>query len=158
MKLTEKKLDITLLITRFIVAFVVLAHGVQKLFGWYGGFGFDNTITFFTQFIGLPYLFALLIILGETAGMLALAFGLFTRFFSATVIVIMLGAIFSLHASNGFYMNWMGTQSGEGYEFHIALIALSLVTLVNGGGSFSLDKIFFPGKSKTISAHNPTLV
>jgi putative oxidoreductase len=158
MKLTQNKLDLTLLTTRLIVAGVVFAHGVQKLFGWFGGFGFEGTMGFFTQVIGLPYIFALLIILGETVGMVALAAGLFSRSLSAAVIGIMLGAIATVHAPNGFFMNWGGTQQGEGFEFHIVVIALSFVTLVHGPGAFSLDKIFFREKKKTISAQPPALV
>jgi putative oxidoreductase len=153
----DKKLDVTLFMTRLIVAVVVSAHGVQKLFGWFGGFGYEGTMSFFTQAIGLPYVFALLIIVAETFGMLALALGLFSRILSAAVIVIMLGAIFTIHRAHGFYMNWSGTQQGEGFEFHIVVIALSLITMLHGAGAYSLDNIFFSRKKKAISAHNSAL-
>jgi putative oxidoreductase len=158
MKLTDKKLDHTLLATRLTVAFVILAHGVQKLFGWFGGFGYEGTMGFFTQAMGLPYIVALLIIVAETFGMLALAAGLLSRFLSATVIAIMLGAIFTVHRANGFYMNWFGSQQGEGYEYHILVIALALITLVNGAGAFAVDNIFVTRKKKTISATDAALV
>ncbi len=76
------KLNFTLALTRMVVGFVVLSHGVQKLFGWFGGYGFEGTMGFFTNTIGLPYAFGVLIIIAETFGMLALMAGLFTRFLS----------------------------------------------------------------------------
>ena len=158
MSITQSKLDLTLLTIRLVVAGVVLAHGVQKLFGWFGGYGFEGTMGFFTQVIGLPYVFALLIILGETIGMVALAAGLFSRSLSAAVIGIMLGAIVTVHAPNGFFMNWGGTQHGEGFEFHIVVIALSLVTVLHGPGAFSLDKILFREKKKAISTQTSALI
>jgi putative oxidoreductase len=132
-----------LLVTRLLVAFVTAMHGVQKLFGWFGGYGFDGTLQFFTQTIGLPYIFGVLIILAETVGMIALALGVFSRVFSGAVVAIMLGAIFSFHLPNGFYMNWGGKLAGEGYEYHLLMIGLTLPVLLLGGGTFSLDtKIF----------------
>jgi putative oxidoreductase len=58
----------------------------------------------------------------------------------------MLGAIFSLHFPNGFFMNWGGTISGEGYEYHVLMIALALPTLIQGGGLLSLDQFIFKRK------------
>jgi putative oxidoreductase len=143
---TYKNLDYTLLLVRVFLSTVVAAHGAQKLFGWFGGFGFDGTMAFFTQTIGLPYIFALGLILAETFGMVALALGLFSRFLSASLIAIMLGAIFTTHAQHGFFMNWFGTQGGEGFEFHLLIIALSAVTLLNGSGAYSLDRFIFRSK------------
>lgn len=135
------KLNFTLAITRLVVGSVVLSHGVQKLFGWFGGYGFEGTMGFFTHTVGLPYVLGVLIILAETIGMLALIAGLFTRFLSIAVVLIMLGAIITTHAQFGYYMNWSGALKGEGFEFHILLIALSLVNTVNGAGAWSLDTI-----------------
>ena len=158
MTLTEKKFNLTLLATRLVVAIVILAHGVQKLFGWFGGFGFDATMGFFTQSMGLPYLLALFIILAESFGMLLLMLGLFSRYVSLVVIAIMLGAVFTVHASQGFFMNWFGTLTGEGYEYHIVVIALALITTVNGAGAYSLDQLFLSKKKDTIIDQRATLV
>lgn len=152
---TLTSIDTTLLTTRFVLAFVTAAHGVQKLFGWFGGYGFDGTMGFFTETIGLPYIFAVLIILTETFGMIALALGLFTRFLTASVILIMFGAIVTFHAPNGFYMNWDTTFTGEGFEFHILAMGLALPSLLLGGGAYSIDKIIF--KKKTAKVSSPVI-
>jgi putative oxidoreductase len=144
--LTNKKFDLTLLLSRVILGTVVLGHGVQKLLGWFGGYGFDGTMGFFTDTIGLPYIFGLLIIASETAGMLALILGFLGRFIALSLIVIMAGAIVTTHGQFGFFMNWSGNQGGEGYEFHLLVIALSTVTVLNGSGTYSLDQFLFSKK------------
>jgi putative oxidoreductase len=142
----NRKLDVSLLITRIGLGIVVAAHGAQKLFGWFAGYGYDGTVGFFTGVIGLPYLLAVGIILLESVGMIALITGAFTRIRSGALIVIMLGAIFTTHLTNGFFMNWSGTQSGEGYEFHLLVLALCSVLALNGAGAYSLDKLLFNKK------------
>ena len=107
------------LILRVALGGVIFAHGAQKLLGWYGGFGFEGTMGFFTQKMGLPWLIAFLVIIGESIGSLGLIAGLFTRFTAASFIVIMLGAIVTVHLPQGFFMNWFGQQQGEGFEFHL---------------------------------------
>lgn len=134
------RIDYTLLLVRLSIAVVVAAHGTQKLFGWFGGFGFDGTMGFFTQTIGLPYILALGIIIIETLGMIALALGAFSRTISYGLIAIMIGAIVTVHLPNGFFMNWFGSQTGEGFEFHLLLISLSAVIAINGGGALSIDE------------------
>jgi len=127
------------LILRVVLGGVIFAHGAQKLLGWYGGFGFEGTMGFFTQKMGLPWLVAFLVIIGESIGGLGLLAGLLTRFTAASFIVIMLGAIMTVHLPQGFFMNWFGQQTGEGFEFHLLVIGMSLALLVVGGGKWSLD-------------------
>jgi putative oxidoreductase len=134
------KFDITLLLARVTLGVVIFGHGAQKLFGWFGGYGFSGTMNYFTESVGLPYIIGLLVILGESLGMIALMFGLFSRFMSASLFVIMMGAFFIDHLQHGFFMNWFGNQPGEGYEFDLLVFALSLVIIVNGGGAFSVDR------------------
>lgn len=135
----KKTSDISLLTARIILGTVVAAHGAQKLFGWFGGYGFEGTMGFFTGVIGLPYVLALLIILAESIGMIALIAGFVSRVLSVSLIMIMLGAIITTHAQAGFFMNWSGAQAGEGYEFHLLVIALASVIALNGAGSYSAD-------------------
>lgn len=134
------RIDYTLLLIRLSIAIVVAAHGTQKLFGWFGGFGFEGSIEFFTQTIGLPYILALGIIIIETLGMIALALGVFSRTISHGLIAIMIGAIVTVHLPNGFFMNWFGAQTGEGFEFHLVLICLSTIIAINGAGTLSIDE------------------
>ena len=136
---TNRTLDASLLISRVILGVVIAGHGAQKLLGWFGGYGFDATIGFFTGVIGLPYFLALSIIVAESVGMVALIFGFVSRLVSTSLILIMLGAIVTTHGQFGFFMNWFGVQAGEGFEFHLLVIALASVISINGAGAFSVD-------------------
>ena len=129
------------LILRVVLGGVIFAHGAQKLLGWYGGFGFEGTMGFFTQKMGLPWLVAFLVIIGESIGSVGLLAGFLTRFTAASFIVIMLGAIMTVHLPQGFFMNWFGQQTGEGFEYHLLVIGMSLALLVIGGGKWSLDSV-----------------
>ena len=136
----SNKSDWSLLLTRLLLGVVIAAHGAQKLFGWFGGFGFEGSMNFFNQDVGLPYIAGLLIILEESFGMLALIAGTFTRVCAAGMIVIMLGALVTTHLEHGFFMNWFGNQAGEGYEFDLLVIALCLQLVIHGAGAYSLDR------------------
>lgn len=120
---------------------VMFPHGAQKVLGWYGGHGLSGTMGYLTEQLGLPALIALFVIGGEFFGSLGLVAGVLTRFTAAGFILIMLGAIMMVHAPNGFFMNWFGQQAGEGFEYHLLVIGLSLTLLVTGGGRFSVDRL-----------------
>ena len=126
-------------VLRVMLAAVMFPHGAQKLLGWFGGHGFEGTLGFFTQQMGLPWIVAFLVIIGESLGSLALAAGLLTRFTSASFIVIMLGAIVTVHWPQGFFMNWFGQQQGEGFEYHLLVIGLALAIALGGAGPWSVD-------------------
>ena len=128
------------LILRLTLGIVIFPHGAQKLLGWYGGFGFDGTLGFFTTKMGLPWLIAFLIIIGEFFGSLGLLVGFLTRFSAASIGVIMLGAITLVHWPNGFFMNWFGKQAGEGYEYHLLVLGISIALTVSGAGRWSVDQ------------------
>ena len=129
------------LILRLTAGLVMFPHGAQKMLGWFGGFGFDGTTGFFTQKMGLPWIIAFLVIMGEFLGSLGLLAGLLTRFTAASFIVIMLGAIVTTHWPVGFFMNWFGQQQGEGYEYHLLVIGISAALLVTGAGKWSVDRL-----------------
>jgi len=133
--------DLSYLILRVGLGLVMWPHGAQKLLGWYGGFGFSGTLGFFTQQMGLPWSVAFLIIIGESFGSLGLIVGFLTRIAAFGILLIMIGAIVLVHWPHGFFMNWTGKQAGEGYEYHLLVIALSLVLLVYGAGKWSIDRI-----------------
>ena len=126
-------------VARVILGCVMLPHGAQKLFGWFGGFGFTNTMTYFTQTTGLPWIIAFLIVMGESLGSLGLILGFFTRLSALGLICIMVGAIITVHIPNGFFMNWFGKQAGEGFEYHLLVIGMSIPLLISGGGKYSVD-------------------
>ena len=96
---------------------------------------------FFTQQMGLPWFIAFLVIMGEFLGPLALAAGFMTRFTAASLGVIMLGAIATVHWPHGFFMNWFGQQAGEGFEYHLLVIGMGLSLLVTGAGKWSVDQV-----------------
>ncbi len=128
------------LIARLTLAVVILPHGLQKTFGWFGGYGLEGTLGFFTGTLGLPMLVAALVIAAESLGALSLALGFMTRFCAASLAIVMIGAITMAHWSNGFFMNWSGQQQGEGYEYHLLVIGLTLILVIVGGGKFSVDQ------------------
>ena len=129
------------LILRLTLGLVMFPHGAQKLLGWYGGFGFTGTMGIFTETMHLPWIVALLVIVGEFFGSLGLIAGLLTRFTAVSFMVIMLGAIITAHLPNGFFMNWSGKQLGEGYEYHLLVFGIGLALLVTGAGMWSVDKV-----------------
>jgi putative oxidoreductase len=131
--------DVALTILRVVLGVVFFAHGAQKMLGWFGGFGFHGTMGAFTQ-MGMPAALAFLIICTEFLGGLGLIFGLLTRIAAFGVGCLMIGAIFMVHMPNGFFMNWMGSQKGEGIEYHLLVLAMAGALLLRGAGAFSLDR------------------
>jgi len=126
------EVDVSLLIARLAAGLVMFPHGTQHLFGWFGGTGLSS----FVQYLGpLAYLVSI----GEVFGSLALILGVMSRFSAASLVVIMLGAIFIGHVHHGFFMNWYGIKQGEGFEYHLLMIALLLVVSIAGPGRFSVN-------------------
>ena len=139
-KIFKTNNDWTGLVTRLSIGLILFPHGAQKMLGIFGGYGFSGTMGFFTGTMHLPWLIGFLVILIEFIGSLSLIAGFASRLWSALVIIEMLGAVVTTHLKNGFFMNWAGTQKGEGYEFHLLIIGLALATLINGSGKFSADE------------------
>ena len=130
----------TPLLLRVTLGVVVFPHGAQKLLGWFGGYGFTGTMGYFTDTVGLPYSLGLLVILLESVGALALIAGIYTRILALSFTFIALGIVLTTHLPNGFFMNWFGNQAGEGYEYFILWIGISLSLFISGAGKFSVDK------------------
>ncbi|MEW6143737.1 MAG: DoxX family protein [Thermodesulfobacteriota bacterium] len=126
-------------IARITLGIVMLPHGMQKLLGLFGGAGFSGTVEFFVS-SGIPAFVAILIIIGESFGALGLIVGFLSRLAALGITIIMLGAIVTVHLQNGFFMNWAGTQAGEGFEFHLLAVGLGLIVLIKGGGIWSVDR------------------
>jgi putative oxidoreductase len=126
-------------IARLFLGAVMLPHGLQKTLGCFGGKGFLPTLEAFDT-SGIPLALGVLVIAAESIGALALIFGVFGRFMSAAIMIIMVGAILKKHAAFGFFMNWSGMQEGEGFEYHLLALGLGLIVLIMGSGSASLDR------------------
>ncbi|TGK19377.1 DoxX family protein [Leptospira fluminis] len=133
------KEDLVPFLLRIILAVVIFPHGAQKLFGWFGGYGFKGTYGYMTQQAGLPGIIAVLVILGESFGSVALLLGFLTRFSAISIGIILLGATLLVHRQHGFFMNWFGAQQGEGYEYHLLGIGIAVALGITGGGIYSLD-------------------
>jgi putative oxidoreductase len=131
--------DRTLLFQRVALGSIMFPHGAQKLLGWFGGYGFSGTMGFFTGTMHLPAPLAFLVILAESLGAVGLVLGAGTRLAALGIAAVMLGAIVTTHAGVGFFMNWFGTQGGEGFEYHLLAVALALPLAVRGGGALSID-------------------
>lgn len=129
------------LILRLTLALVFFPHGAQKVLGWFGGYGFEGTMGFFTGKMGLPYAIALLPIATEFFGSIALFFGFFSRIAALATAVNMTVAVLLVHIGNGFFMNWSGKQAGEGFEYHLLAIGLALAVIVAGAGKASVDQV-----------------
>lgn len=127
------------LVLRVMLGLVLFPHGAQKFLGWYGGFGFSGTMAFFTDTMHLPWFVAFLVIVGEFFGSLGLLVGFLTRFTAASLAVIMVGAILTTHLPHGFFMNWFGKQQGEGFEYHLLVIAICAALMITGAGRWSVD-------------------
>lgn len=126
-------------ILRITLGGILFPHGAQKLLGWFNGPGFDKEMQFFTEVVGLPWIIGFLVIVIEFFGALSLVIGLATRFWAIAVVGLMIGIILTSHLEYGFFMNWFGNQAGEGFEYHLLVIGLSLATLLQGSGKYGVD-------------------
>ena len=140
-KLIQTNEDVSSIVLRMGLGAVFFAHGAQKLFGWFGGYGFSGTMGFLTGSLGIPALFAFLVIMAEFFGALGLLSGLLTRVAAFGIAIVMVVAILMIHLQYGFFMNWSGKQQGEGIEYHILVLTISTVLMINGGGRWSLDRL-----------------
>lgn len=114
---------------------IFVAHGAQKLFGWFGGYGIEGTAGWMAS-IGLEPSVLLTVLVGsaEFFGGLLLMLGLLVRPTALVLAFAMLVAIFSVHIGNGLFM------SNNGYEFALALMVISVGLLIRGAGSLSIDR------------------
>lgn len=135
--------DVTATFARLALGVMILPHGIQKLFGMFGGYGFAGTMGFFTETLGIPWIFAFLAIVAEFFGGLGLITGLLGRVAAIGVGATMLVGALMSHVQHGFFMNWGGQLAAgqEGFEFHILAVALALIVVVRGSGAFSFDRL-----------------
>jgi putative oxidoreductase len=126
-------------ILRLVLGLVFFAHGAQKMLGWFGGYGFSGTMGFFTGTMHIPAPLAFLAIAAEFFGGIGLILGFLTRIAAFGITVNMLVAIATVHSAFGFFMNWSGTQKGEGFEYHLLTLAVTTFLMIRGAGAFSVD-------------------
>jgi putative oxidoreductase len=130
-------MDIAILIIRLFFGFAMAAHGAQKLFGWFGGYGIKATGGMFESLGFRPgAAFAVMAGLSELAGGLSMAAGLFTPFGSAAVVAAMVVAMVSVHLKNGFF------AMGNGIELPFLYALAALAISFSGAGAFSFDALF----------------
>lgn len=127
---------LAMLALRIPVGIIFIAHGAQKLFGWFGGYGLAGTGQFMES-MGLSpgYLMALLSGGAEFFGGIAVLIGLLVRPAAAAISITMLVAIFAVHWSNGLF------ASAGGFEYPFALLGATVALLVSGAGSLSFDRV-----------------
>ena len=128
-------------ILRLVLGLVFFAHGAQKMLGWFGGFGFAGTMGFFTGMAHIPAPLAFMAIAAEFFGGIGLLLGFLIRIAAFGIGVNMLVAIMTVHLPFGFFMNWTGSQKGEGFEFHLLVLAIVAFLIIRGAGAYSVDRV-----------------
>ena len=131
--------SMTTAILRLVLGVVFFAHGAQKMLGWFGGAGFTGSMQYFTSFVHVPAPLGFLAIAAEFFGGLGLILGFLTRIAAFGITVNMLVAVATIHGSVGFFMNWGGKQKGEGYEYHLLVLAMTVFLMIRGAGALSID-------------------
>jgi putative oxidoreductase len=126
--------DRSLLIGRLVLGAVMLPHGVEKI-----GAGYAPTMSYFSS-LGIPLALGWLAIAAELGGSVLLLAGLAGRLAALAIGITMSVAALLDHLQYGLFMNWSGTQKGEGYEFHLIVIALCTMFVVCGSGAVSADR------------------
>ena len=86
-------------------------------------------MNYFTEIVGLPWIIGFLVIVIEFFGSIALVVGIGTRIIAASYIILAFGIMFTSHVQHGFFINWYGNQAGEGFEYFILWIAVSIALL-----------------------------
>jgi putative oxidoreductase len=124
---------IALPLLRLTMGLILFPHGCQKLFGWFGGLGFEKFTEIFDKIGWHPAVFwvALVALTGSVGGLM-LAFGFLTRFAAAAIMIFMMNAVWATSAKGFFW-----AQGGMEYPILIGVVAL--VFLIKGGGRFSVD-------------------
>ncbi|MCA0937394.1 DoxX family protein [Vibrio alginolyticus] len=135
-KITTSQAGYSTLALRIPIGIIFMAHGAQKLFGWFGGYGLEGTGQWMASIgLGPGVLMAFLAGSGEFFGGLFILLGLLTRPAATVLSITMLVAIFSVHFENGLFL------ANNGYEFGLALLAASISLVLSGAGKVALDNL-----------------
>ena len=123
-----------LLLLRLVVGLTMAAHGAQKLFGWFGGYGLAGTGGFLEKLGFIPgRRNALFAGLAEFLGGLLLAVGLATPLAAVLIISVMFVAVSTVHVKHGYF------NSNQGFEYNLLLATVALSVTIIGAGAFSAD-------------------
>lgn len=132
--------DFGKLFLRIVLAFAIIPHGAQKVFGVFGGNGLQATWQYFTEVLQISPLWAGTAIFVEFFAPIFLILGIFTRIWALLLAVLMAVAM-QYHFDNGYFLNWTGNQLGEGIEFHLLYIGAALTLVLLGGGKFAFLRL-----------------
>ncbi|MGG5208791.1 DoxX family protein [Chryseobacterium sp. MIQD13] len=140
-KIFNTNRDWTGFVIRLTLGLIMFPHGAQKMFGGFGGPGFSKEVEHLTEHMHLPWIISVMVILTEFLGSVSLIIGLASRLWAVAFGILFVNIIFIAHLENGFFMNWFGTQKGEGYEYHLLVIGLCIALELNGSGKYSADQL-----------------
>jgi putative oxidoreductase len=147
-KLLRTRNDGVLTLIRVVAGGVMLPHGMQKMFGWFGGAGFMGTIHGFGQ-RGFPAPLVVLVIVAEFFGSIGLIIGFLSRIAALSIAVDMTVAAITVTSKFGMFINWAGKQKGEGMEYQLLMIAMTLAIVIAGGGALSVDRAIAGGNGRS---------
>ncbi len=135
----ETARDLGYLALRATLGVIFMAHGAQKLFGWFGGYGWNATLDYFATQMGVPAPLGALAILTEFFGGAAVLLGVFSRLAALGLAVTMVVAAAKAHLANGFFINWTNAAGqGHGIEMNLALFGMALLVLLAGPGRWAV--------------------
>jgi putative oxidoreductase len=137
-----------LTLIRIVAGGVMLPHGMQKMFGWFGGAGFAGTIHGFGQ-RGFSAPLVVLVIVAEFFGSIGLIIGFLSRISAFGIAIDMTVAAITVTSKFGMFINWAGKQKGEGMEYQLLMIAMTLAIVIAGGGALSVDRALAGGNSRS---------
>jgi putative oxidoreductase len=135
-------------IARLTLGIVIFPHGAQKLLGWFGGHGPNGFLGHFEQISGLPGVLGWLVIITEFFGSLCLIAGFASRFWAFAMFCVFVGIVVTSHLDAGFFMNWSNDpDKRNGFEYHLLVLGLSILLMVNGSGRASIDRAIIENKA-----------
>lgn len=138
--------DLALLLVRLPLGVIFMAHGAQKVFGLFGGYGITGTIKAF-EGMGIPPYLTMLVMLAEFGGGLGVFLGFITRVSALGIASVMAVAIWKVHWVNGLFLNaTCQPGKGHGFEYNLALIGMALALLFGGSGRWGVDRLIWPPK------------
>jgi putative oxidoreductase len=133
--------DTAAVVLRFMLFLVFFYHGSQKMFGWFGGHGWDATVAGFVKSGIHPHL-AMAVPITEFVGACCLLVGLLTRFWAVGLVIVMTVALATMHIKQGWTPDGFKVHAlMEAVQLQIALWAAAATLFLGGPGRLSLGDI-----------------